>query len=60
MLYYSQNLNDDINAYEREQEKGEENALHCDICGEVIWEDYYDFNGEIWCENCVEKHRRRL
>ena len=32
----------------------------CDMCGEVIHEDYYfDFDGDIVCEDCVEKMYRR-
>lgn len=61
MFHYSGNLTDDINAYEREQEEGEKNCIHCDECGEPIWDDYaYRFGEETLCENCVEGHRTRI
>lgn len=28
----------------------------CDLCGEAIYEGdvYYDINGEVWCEECID------
>lgn len=61
MFHYSSDLNADINAYEREQERGEADAIHCSECGEPIWEDYaYKFGDEVYCEDCVESHRTRI
>ena len=41
-------------------ELAEENRHICDKCGEPI-EDrcdcYFDIDGEIWCEDCIDKRR---
>lgn len=35
-------------------------VLNCDLCGDEIFEGdyYYDLNGEVICENCVESARK--
>ena len=35
-------------------------CYHCHECGEPIHEDerYYEFDGDIICDNCIEHHKR--
>lgn len=48
--------NDLFDAYDRKQAREEARLPHCDCCGEPIWEKYYEINGEIYCEECLEKN----
>lgn len=35
--------------------------VFCDICGEEIYEDYYDIDGDDVCEECLnDKYRRSV
>lgn len=27
---------------------------HCDKCGDAIWGNYFDFEGDIYCPECVK------
>lgn len=44
----------DFDSYDREQAMAESKLPHCDHCGEAIYEYYYEINGEIVCEECLE------
>ncbi len=35
-------------------------CYHCSECGDKIYEDerYYEFDGEIICDSCIESHER--
>lgn len=37
----------------------EEPVMDCDECEQPIYEEeyYYEFHGEIFCEDCVRNHR---
>ena len=60
MFHFSNNITNDINSYEREQEKTD-NMIICAECGEPIYEDYgYEIGDEIYCEACIESHRKRI
>lgn len=42
------------------EEVAEENRHICDKCGEPIedrCDSYYEIEGEIWCEDCIDKCR---
>lgn len=31
----------------------------CEMCGnEIVDDEIYDMNGEIWCEDCIREHFR--
>lgn len=55
-MYVQDNL-DRFEQHDAEQEKKEKNFT-CEHCGEEVGEYYYDIDGEIICENCIEKYRR--
>lgn len=49
----------DANAYEawcEEQMENEEPKYYCEKCGKPIYEGehYYTFDGDAYCEDCVE------
>lgn len=49
----------DWNRHCEEVEEALKDYPVCDYCGEVITdEQYYDFGGEIICEDCMDKYRR--
>ena len=48
----------DYSRWEHEQYLWEQSRPVCFECGEHITDDYeWIFNGYIYCEDCVEKHR---
>lgn len=55
-MYYSENPVHDFERYDAEQAKEEERLPHCEYCGEVIYEKYYNIGGEIICSDCLETH----
>lgn len=45
--------------HEAEQQAKLDKLPKCCECGERIQtEDYYEFNDELYCLDCVEEHRR--
>ena len=39
----------------------DEPRMRCDMCGEEIYEEYYFDNcGDVECEGCNEKRKRRI
>ena len=59
MLYRSDDPEADFNRLDAQRAKDEANLPHCDYCGEVIYESYYEINGEIICEECMASHFKR-
>lgn len=50
----------DFLAHEREQERWLARLPVCDICGHPVQDDhYYEINGEVICERCLDDHFRR-
>ena len=47
----------DFDRWDAEQAAYEARLPHCDYCGEPCYETYYEINGEIICEECIEKFR---
>lgn len=51
----------DFNAHEAMQKAIQASLPSCDICGEPITDDYYyDLNGEIYCERCMDYYRKPI
>lgn len=46
----------DFNANEWEKEKALAELPKCDLCERPIDDHYYNINGEIVCEECLEKN----
>lgn len=46
--------NDLFGAHDRAQARKEARLPHCEYCGEPIYEKYYEINGKIVCEECLE------
>ena len=57
------NLPDNYSQWERheaEQEKALADCYHCDYCGNPIQDEhYYEINGDILCEKCLNYHFRK-
>lgn len=50
----------DYERHEADQEAKLDKLPKCDICGEHIQDDYlYDINGDIFCEECLNKYFRK-
>ena len=50
----------DFDRYEAEQQRRLERCPKCDYCNKHITEDnYYDINGDIVCEECLDSHFKR-
>lgn len=47
----------DFNRWDEEQAAFEERLPRCEYCGEACYETYYEINGEIICEECIESFR---
>ena len=43
----------DFDRYDREQAREEAKLPHCDCCGCAISDRYWNINGEIYCEECL-------
>ncbi len=52
---------DNFKLFQIHEDEQEEKASKCPVCcecGETITDDfYYMFDGEIYCEGCLEGHR---
>lgn len=53
-MYYTDDPVRDFARHDAQQARQEERLPHCDYCGEVIYEKYYEINGKIVCEDCLE------
>ena len=53
-MYYTDDPLRDFSRHDAERAKAEERLPHCDYCGEVIYEKYYEIGGKIVCEDCLE------
>jgi formylmethanofuran dehydrogenase subunit E len=53
-MYYTDDPERDFMRRDRAQAEREARLPHCEICGEPIHEKYYNINGEIICEDCLE------
>lgn len=60
MIYAHEDPFIDWERYEEDRERQDDKALHCDECGERIWEDYYEIDGVIYCPDCIEEKRRTI
>ena len=36
----------------------DDGALHCELCGGVLWDEYYDIDGMLICPECINDSRR--
>jgi len=60
MIYTDEPIKD-FNAHEAMQKALLEKMPKCDFCGEHITDDYYyDMNGEIYCERCMDYNRKPI
>lgn len=41
-----------LDAYERRQ--ADQERLKCDLCGNAITEDFYEIDGERFCQRCFD------
>ena len=48
----------DFNRYDRERQAEEARYPKCDICGEPMFEYYYDLDDIKVCEECIKEHYR--
>lgn len=55
---YTDDLARDWDAYCEEQERQAERLPKCSQCGERIYDDVYDIDGELWCEDCIHECKR--
>lgn len=58
MIYAYEDPYQDWEAYEADRAKADEGDLHCDECGERIWDVWYDIEGVIYCPECIRDRRR--
>lgn len=60
-MYYSDDPAADADRYYSHLESQLADLPHCVNCGEPIQDDYaYEFEDGLWCEACVEEHRKRI
>ena len=51
----------DFARYDREQAQAMSQLRRCDDCGKAIQDDYYfDVDGEILCERCMNRRYRQV
>lgn len=54
-MFYSDNPDKDFDRYDMAMAQKEAMLPKCEKCGEPIHDDvYYEINGEILCESCVQ------
>ena len=53
-MYYTDDPGRDFARYDAQQARKEARLPHCEYCGEVIYEKYYEIGGKVVCEECVE------
>lgn len=49
----------DFDRYDRDRADEESRLPHCDCCGCAISNYYWDINGEIYCEECLNDNFMR-
>lgn len=49
----------DFDRYDAEQAAYEAKLPHCVYCGEPMWDDYYEIDGEVVCRDCLDEHFKR-
>lgn len=51
----------DFHRYDAEQQRQLERCPKCDYCDKHITEEtYYDLDGDIVCEDCLDRHFKRF
>lgn len=50
----------DFDRYDQEQAEYEATLPHCELCGEAIYESYYEIDGKIICDECIERLRHYI
>lgn len=50
---------DPIYQAERREAEADSNALHCENCGEPIYDEYWDICGDLLCEKCAARMYRK-
>ena len=51
----------DFDRYEAEQQRLLERCPKCDYCDSHITDEfYYDLDGDIVCEECLDRHFKRI
>ena len=59
-VYYTANLNADIDHYLRDQDNALKGLPRCCECCEPIQEEQlYEFDGKLYCESCLNLNHRR-
>lgn len=48
----------DFDRWERQKERMAEKLPECDYCGKPVDDYYYNINGEIICEDCLNENFR--
>ena len=48
----------DFDKWERQKEQLAASLPECDYCGNPVDDHYYNINGEIYCEGCLDEHFR--
>ena len=57
-IFRSENLDRDIENYDRAQAREMERLPRCSECDNPIQDDYcYQINGELICEECMKDYR---
>ena len=49
----------DFDRYDRDRADKESRLPHCDCCGCAISNHYWNINGEIYCEECLNDNFMR-
>lgn len=49
----------DFARHDREQAQWEKSLPKCDVCGEPIQDYYYEIDGEIICQECLDDNFRK-
>ena len=59
-MIYTDDPARDFDRWDAEQEQLREKLPVCDDCGKRINDDFYwEFDGEVLCENCVNRRYRK-
>ena len=60
MMYRTDDPYADFQNHEREQELVASKLPECDYCGSTIDDHYFNINGEILCEDCLNENFRMV
>lgn len=59
-MFYTDDPIADFERYDRERAKYEASLPKCEYCGLPVEDDYYyEINGDILCEKCLNDHFRK-